>query len=134
MKKLITLATLVALIITSACTTAGTVQVSPQLKDWYTYACDTYRQARPAVVALLDAEAAHPELIPLEYRAAVEHFRTETAPKIDHSLYVLCSVDAGEIAQQVITQDKAKIDWNAVALETARIASLALQMRANGTI
>lgn len=134
MKKLTTWAiTLLLIASLTSCGTATAV-INPQLQSWLEFACDTYEEARPVIVALLDAAEANPELVSEKYRDDVKKFREETAPKLDRGLKVLCSARAGEPVEHLLTAERRGVDWNAVALTTARVATVGLQLWAQGKL
>ncbi len=131
MKKLTVWSLLIALVLVGSlvgCTGNTGVTVVPELRDWFSFACDVYKDTRPVIVALLDAAEANPEIVPEKYRDDVKKFREETGPKLDRSLNLLCAQAEGQQVAQVITAEKSGVDWNAIALNTVKVATVALQL------
>jgi hypothetical protein len=133
MKKLTILAVLVILTQT-ACPATTTTGLNPQLQPWFEFACDTYEEVRPVIVALLDAAEANPELVPEKYRPEVKKFREDTGPRLDRGVRLLCAARAGEPVGPALTAEKRGVDWNAIALTTAKVATIGLQLYAQGKL
>lgn len=135
MKKLTTpaIGLLIVIIALGACrsTTTG---LDPKLQPWFEFACDTYEEVRPVIVALLDATATNPEIVPERYRADLKKFREETGPRLDQGVRLLCAARGGESVDHALVAAKRGIDWNAVALTTARVATIGLQLYAQGKL
>lgn len=133
MKKLTILAVLCILTLT-ACPAATTTGLNPALQPWYEFACDTYEEVRPVIIALLDAAEANPEIVPEKYRAEVTKFREDTGPRLDRGVRLLCAARAGQPVGPALTAEKRGVDWNAVALTTAKVATIGLQLYAQGKL
>src|SRR5689334_9076368 len=124
MKKLITTAIAIVAMLTTSC--AGTTTaVSPELRDWFKLACEIYEDARPVIVVLLDAAEKNPDIVPAEYRDDVKKFREETGPKLDRGLKLLCQKAEGQNVDGLIAEEKSGADWNAVAMNAAKVATVA---------
>jgi hypothetical protein len=127
------IASMLSTFILSGCTTASST-IDPKLQPWFEFACDTYEEMRPVIIALLDAAATNPEIVPEKYRADVKKFREDTGPRLDHGVRLLCAARAGEAIEQTLATTKRGIDWNAIALTTVRVATIGLQLYAQGKL
>lgn len=141
MKRII-LATLIALAI-GLSTGCASVGLPPQLTDTMREACEFYQKSRPSIVAYRAWAEEHwndqvtlPDgtvgsLIPHEAKDLLLEL-DGYLPKLDNAGRLVCLVSQGGLPQGEHEAVSGSVDWDRVLSTTMRVATIALELKAQG--
>jgi len=131
------------LILSTACASGGTVSLPPQLTDTMREACTFYQKSRPSIVAYRAWAQEHwndqvtlPDgtvgpLIPADAKDLLLELDSYL-PKLDNAGRLVCLVAEGGLPPSENTAVSGSVDWDRVLSTTMRVATIALELKAQG--